>query len=620
MCGISGILSLNNQKISNEVIKKMNLAMAHRGPDNDSFFEDDNILLGHRRLSIIDLSVEANQPMTDNSGRYVIVYNGEIYNFKSLKNTLQNYNFKTNSDSEVLLAAFIEYKEKCVEYLDGMFAFAIWDKIEKSLFIARDRFGKKPLYYFLDNEKFIFASEIRSILSSGFVKRKISLKGLTDFLRYQTVHAPETIVENVKMLMPGHFMTIKSGKTEIKKYWSVDSVIMDKNIFDSYDTVKKNVNQLLYSSVEKRLISDVPFGAFLSGGIDSSIVVGMMSKISTQKVKTFSVTFAEEEFSEAKYARIISEKFNTEHTEIKLSPTDFLNLLPEALKAMDHPCGDGANTYVVSKVTKESGVTMALSGLGGDEIFAGYDVFKRLSKLNKYKILSKSPEFTKKLFSKTLKKIKPGIGSEKIAEVLKSRKWELENTYPVNRQLFLDDELYKILKIQNITENSNIEIIKNLNTEDFPLLSQVSFAEISTYMQNVLLRDADQMSMASSLEVRVPFLDYKLAEYVFNIPDKFKYPSTPKKLLVDSVGFLPDEVVNRPKMGFSFPWEQWIKNELFEFCKLKIEDLSKQDIFIKTEIINYWKRFLSGDKTVNWAKIWNLVTLQNYISTNNLEF
>lgn len=620
MCGISGIYHFQKTQNSAELVKKMNAAMAHRGPDNDGIFENDKIVLGHRRLSIIDLSKEANQPMSDNSERYTIVFNGEIYNFQSLKNQLPNYRFKTHSDSEVILALYMEYGSKCVDYLDGMFAFAVWDKSEQTLFLVRDRFGKKPLYYHFNGEHFIFASEIRALLASGLVSRKISKAAVIDFLRYQTVHAPNTLVEDIKMLMPGHTIMIKGAKIEFNKYWSVDKVKIDISRYTDLKNIQKNVKELLYASVEKRMLSDVPFGAFLSGGIDSSAVVGIMSQISNHKIRTFSVTFNEEKYSEARFARQIAQQFNTEHTEIKLTPDDFLTLLPEAMQAMDRPCGDGANTYVVSKVTKDKGVTMALSGLGGDEIFAGYDVFKRLTQSEKYKSLSKMPRFVKKGLANGLTRFKPGIGSRKIAEILKLNSWNLPDTYPVSRLIFMDFELNKLLKNNELTKNSNTMILSELDLDSFPFLSQISFAEISTYMQNVLLLDADQMSMASSLEIRVPFLDYQLAEYVFNVPDKFKYPTSPKKLLVDSLGFLPDEIVNRPKMGFSFPWEQWIRNELYEFCDSQIQELSKQAIFNSDEILAVWKRFLAHDKSVNWARIWLLVSLQHYISINKLEF
>jgi asparagine synthase (glutamine-hydrolysing) len=503
--------------------------------------------------------------------------------------------------------------------LDGMFAFAVWDKYEKTLFIARDRFGKKPLYYYMDSDNFIFASEIRAVLESGFVKRKIYRPGITDFLRYQTVHAPQTIVEGIMMLMPGHFLTIRENQLQIKEYWNFDSVKTGKSEFTDYTTIKKNINRLLYSAVEKRLVSDVPFGAFLSGGIDSSIIVGLMSKISNQKVRTFTVAFNEKKFNEAQYARMISEKFQTEHIEIRLTGGELLSELPQAMNAMDRPSGDGANSYMVSKATKQTGISMVLSGLGGDEIFAGYDVFKRLSLLKKYQFLSQIPPFAKTVFANTLKKLIHGIGSQKIAEII-HKNWNLTDLYPVTRQLFLDFELKRILQNQILYENTNTRILKQNNFEEFPFLSQISFAEIGTYMQNVLLRDTDQMSMANSLEVRTPFLDYQLAQYVFNVPDKFKYPYSPKKLLVDSVGFLPPEIVNRPKMGFSFPWNHWMRNELYEFCNKQVQDLSQQPIFDKNEISDYWKRFLKHDKSVNWAKIWAFVTLQYYISANRLEF
>jgi asparagine synthase (glutamine-hydrolysing) len=617
MCGICGILNYNKPPDQLSV-QKMTDAMAHRGPDNAGIFIDCPVVLGHRRLSIIDLSAEANQPMTDASGRYVIVYNGEIYNFKAIRAQLPEYPFKTNSDSEVILAAYATYKEKCLALLDGMFAFAIWDRQEKSLFIARDRFGKKPLYYFLSPDTFIFASEIRTLLTHPAVPRKISRSGIVDFLRYQTVHAPDTLLEEVKMLMPGHYLTIRDKQMVLKEYWNPTSKKTASSDYSDYETVKKEVRRLLYSAVEKRLVSDVPFGAFLSGGIDSSIITGIMSKVSNTKVKTFSVTFNEEAFSEAKYARQIAALFNTEHHEIRLTPEDFLADLPSALKAMDHPTGDGPNTYIVSKVTKQNGITMALSGLGGDELFAGYRVFKRFTKLESYKFLLKAPLFIKKTAAYALQKYKPGVASEKLKDILLSPDADLKSLYPVNRRVLSDAQLRAVLAQPELPLNSNTKILRELDLEGLPLLSQISVAEISTYMENVLLRDTDQMSMASSLEVRAPFLDHPLAEYVLRVPDRYKYPTSPKKLLVDAVGFLPPEIVNRPKMGFLLPWQQWIKQDLFAFCDEHIRFLADNPMFNKQGVLDLWSRFIKGDPTVNWATVWLFVILEHYIRENDL--
>ncbi len=618
MCGINGIVNYKNAELNKSAIQKMNDAIRHRGPDSSGTFLHKNTALGHRRLSIIDLSDAAAQPIEDNSGRFVLIYNGELYNFQSLKSQLGEYDFKTQTDSEVILAAYQKWGEDCLSYFDGMFAFAILDKTDNSLFIARDRLGIKPLYYYKSDDVFIFSSEIKALLASDFVPRKINHNAVHDYIRYQTVHAPATIIKDVSMLMPGHFITVKDKKNELKKYWSLNFT-KDFSGKD-YESLKKDVNDLVFSAVEKRMMSDVPLGAFLSGGIDSSIITAVMSKLSNQKINTFSVNFNEAEFSEGKYARIIADKFGTNHTEILLNPTDFLENLPTALKFTDHPSGDGANSFIVSKVTKEAGITVALSGLGGDEVFAGYDVFKQVSQAYQHKILSKMPFFLRKAGAKTLTTFKQDIRSKKMAELLQIQDFNLENLYPLSRLLYTENEVWDFLTSNTISPNRVHEITSDISVQRSHLLSAVSLAEMQTYMQNTLLRDTDQMSMASSLEVRVPFLDHKLVEYVYQISDNFKYPHSPKKLLIESLNILPDEVVNRPKMGFLLPWDSWLKNELFQFSDSRIKKLAARPFFNEGAILSRWDAFQKGDKSVSWARLWIFIVLEDYIQKFNLEF
>jgi asparagine synthase (glutamine-hydrolysing) len=465
-----------------------------------------------------------------------------------------------------------------------------------------------------------FSSEIRSLLSSELIPKKINENSLIDYLRYQTVHAPDTIVKGVKMLIPGHYIKAGNDKITIHNYWDLNKNINENSKGKSYTEICKDVNQLLTKSVERRLIADVPFGAFLSGGIDSSAIVGLMTKVSSEKVKTFSVTFDESEFSEAKYAQLIAKKFNTDHHEIKLKPSDFLEELPLALKAMDHPSGDGPNTYIVSKATKQAGITMALSGLGGDELFAGYDVFKRSLELNKKAWLNAFPGFIRGAGGTLLSAVKPGIASEKITQLLKQNKINFNSFYPIQRQVLMDDQILKIINNQQLPANRVSEIVSAIPSRKGFQLTTTSIAEISTYMQNVLLGDADQMSMALALEIRVPFIDYTLVEYVLGIPDKYKDPITPKKLLIDSLGdMLPSEIVNRPKMGFTFPWKQWMKNELKTFCEQKLISLSKRKLFNEKGVIQLWKSFLADDPRITWSRIWYLVVLENWLQENNIE-
>ena len=633
MCGINGIVGFENEQEAESLIAKMNKSLAHRGPDDEGTWVNNGIALGQRRLSIIDLSPAGHQPMPSYNGRYIIVFNGEIYNYRQLKFDLQRsesgttqaaYFFKTNTDTEVILAAYLRWGEKCLEYLNGMFAFAIWDTENRKLFIARDRLGIKPLYFYFKAGLFVFSSELRALLSGGIVPRKLNKNSLPDYLRYQTVHAPDTIIEGVNMLLPGHSMLLQNSQLTINCYWdliekSTDPKLEKKSKMD-YSEVCKNVNTLLTKAVERRLVADVPFGAFLSGGIDSSAIVGLMAKVATDKVKTFNVSFDEGEFSESQYAQLIARKFNTEHHEIKLSPADFLRQLPQAIAAIDHPTADGLNTYIVSQATRNAGITMALSGLGGDELFAGYAVFKRTLELNKKWWLNTAPQVVKNNAAAVLKLIKPGIAADKIAELLRAGSVNFKNSYPLSRQVLLDAQISALLNNPNLPVNRVSESLKRINTGNKKQISAVSIAEIQTYLQNVLLRDTDQMSMAHALEVRVPFLDFNLVEYVLALPDELKYPYTPKKLLTDALGeLLPPEISNRPKMGFTFPWEHWMKNELRSFCEQRVLSLSKRACFNEIAVNKLWKQFIKGDKHVNWSRVWMLVVLENWLIENNIE-
>lgn len=627
MCGIAGFTVLkDSSKNYRTVISSMVNALKHRGPDAQNTWSNETTYLGHARLSIIDLSEASNQPMHSSDSRYVIVYNGELYNYKDLKLELQRvaqgtgnlpYFFKTNSDTEVVMAAYQRWGVECLNKFNGMFAFALYDTLENTLFIARDRVGIKPLYYSYNDDRLVFASEIRSILNSDFVERKLNRDAINEYFLYQTVHAPNTIIEDVKMLMPGHYMVLKNGDLHLKKYWDLNNFTSSSNDFDYKQTCAKT-KELLFQAVERRLVADVPFGAFLSGGIDSSAVVGIMSRMSSKKVETFNVSFDESEFSEAKYAKKIAEKFETNHHEIKLSPEDFLKQLPESLDALDYPSGDGPNTYVVSKATKHAGITMALSGLGGDEVFAGYDVFKRMTEINKKSYLNILPSALRKIPASLMKAKNKSVAGDKIYEVLTQAKVNVSSAYPISRKVFSDSQLEGLLKLK-ASNNLNTLIKKIKETDKDHLLSYVSALEINTYMQNILLRDTDQMSMAVALEVRVPFLDYKLLEFVLSVKDEFKYPSTPKKLLIDSLGdLLPDEVVNRPKMGFTLPWKNWMKNELKSFCEENIKSLSKRDFVNEQAILNLWQQFMKDDLRVSWSRLWHLIVLESWLTKNNI--
>jgi asparagine synthase (glutamine-hydrolysing) len=367
----------------------------------------------------------------------------------------------------------------------------------------------------------------------------------------------------------------------------------------------------------------VPFGAFLSGGIDSSAVVGMMSEVQSG-IKTFNIAFEEEQFSEAIYARKIAEKFSTQHTEIVLKASELKDILPDALRFINHPSADGPNTFLVSKVTKESGVTMALSGLGGDELYAGYDIFNRALKLQKIKWLFSFPKGIRNLLGQVNYAIKPGIASKKIQYILSQNYLEPEYYYPYNRLALFDDDIKNLtgkekLPVNRVFEKLHTEIGLGSAGITLPLISKISLAELETYLQHILLRDTDQMSMAHALEVRVPFLDHELVEFVMGLPTEWKHPTTPKKFLTDSLGdLLPSEIVNRPKMGFTFPWEVWFKNDLKEFVQDNLHGIQQRGIIKFGAADDLWKRFLNNDPTVNWSRIWQLVVLENWLKNNNV--
>lgn len=621
MCGINGIVDFDVRNSFEKEVNLMNETIIHRGPDSGGMFHDEGVSLGHRRLSIIDVDDRSSQPMYSSDGRYVIVFNGEIYNFNEIKNQIKDYEFKTGSDTEVILAAFAKWKMNAIRMFNGMFAFAIWDKEEQSLYLYRDRMGIKPLYYFLKGGRLIFSSSVKAILSSGLVDRKMDRDALIDYLRFQTVHGTKTLIEGIQLLEPGHAIKFNADQFQKKEYWSLINDF--RSTSGSKEEIQAKVRESLSSAVEKRMVSDVPLGAFLSGGIDSSIVVALMAQASQDKINTFSVTFEEEEFSEAKYAKQIAEKYNTKHHEIVLKANDFKDKIPEALSFMDHPSADGLNTYVVSEATKKAGITVALSGLGGDELFAGYPVFKRIYDLKSKGWLMSFPPGFRKLGGSMLAGLKRTNAAYKVKEVLSQQYFDVEYIYQFNRQVFLDRELKSMvngtLPINSAFDLLNKSIGFGNNGYNLPPLSRVSVAELSTYLHSVLLRDSDQMSMAHSLEIRVPFLDHELVEMTLGIPDGHKYPKTQKQLLVNSFkDMLPEEIYNRDKMGFVLPYDQWMKNELKPFCEENLHYLKDIPHINFKEIELRWDKFLKGDPNYSWARMWGLITLGNWIHTNQV--
>jgi asparagine synthase (glutamine-hydrolysing) len=617
MCGITGILHFSSLPDASYRVREMTNAMTHRGPDAEGLYNDDCISLGHRRLSIIDLSDSANQPFKDDLGNYVLVFNGEIYNYLQIKRELSDYNFITTSDTEVLLAAFLKWGIDCVKKMDGMFAFALWDKPAETLWLARDRMGVKPLYFFLQETIFAFASETRSLLSSELISREIDHQSLFEYLSNQSTGYPNTIIKNIQELKAGTYLKITRSSTERVAYWNltdiepigpVDPVRVRKTVFDK-----------LQSAVSKRMISDVPMGAFLSGGIDSSAVVALMSLNSSAKINTFNLAFSEKEYDESGYAEIIARRYGTYHAKYLLRPEDFLAQVEGGLNAMDSPSADGINTYVLSGAIRDAGLKVALTGIGGDELFAGYPGFLQYYKLNKlYGSYQFSSPF-RKLAAQALTFSKSNK-LKRVASLLNVGHASIDEIYPIIRQILSPGYIQKFIHtdIHSSSLKSQLQQSKR-DIQNLGLFSQFSIAEYMGYTQHTLLKDADQMSMAVGLEIREPFFDHHLIEYVLSLPDSIKYPTYPKQLLVEALSpLLPDEIVHRKKQGFVLPWEKWMRKELFEFCNTQIINLAQRD-FIKGEaLLQYWKRFLKHDPSVRWMELWQFVVLGRWLERNHI--
>jgi asparagine synthase (glutamine-hydrolysing) len=612
MCGIVGIIGLNKE-VSFSKVHEMNKRIEHRGPDAEGFFIEDGIALGHRRLSIIDLSSGANQPLFDHNNRYVIIFNGEIYNYLEVKSEL-DYKWSSNSDTEVILAAYIKWGKACLDKLNGMFAFAIWDKLEQELFIARDRLGVKPLYYAFVNNVFVFASEIRSIFASEIVEPKIDHNNLSEYLRFLSIATPKTLVKDLFQLCPGQYLIFKDNNFSTLTYWS----LLDKpepNISNHQEVIKAcKIN--FVEAVKSRMVADVKVGAFLSGGIDSSAVVAVMAGLSKDPIETFSIVFNEKQYDESEYSQIVAKKYKTNHTAFLMKPDDLIHNLEPFFKSMDNPTVDGINTYMISQLVAKTGIKVVLTGIGGDELFAGYVSFERWKSFQKFSWAFKVPLF-KPLLS-AVNAVNKSRASLKLSDMFDATSVDIATFYANSRSVYFGNELKYLLDNPLIKNDSWIDLNQ---TKKFPVLSQYSIAELSHYTLDVLMKDTDQMSMAWALEVREPFFDYKFIEFALNIEDHIKFKKgSPKQLFVEAMGeLLPPEIVNRTKKGFTFPWNFWLRNELRPYCEEALESLSKRQIFKPEGITYLWNSFLNNKQAITWLHIWGLVVLEKWMSENHIK-
>lgn len=620
MCGIAGIIAPSKSLDTNLVLQSMLSTLAHRGPDSQGLetWQRGNwsVGLGHTRLAVIDLSPAGRQPMRARQCSTWITYNGEIYNFKQLRDTLNNKDehWQSQTDTEVILRGYNEWGPDVLNLLRGMFALAVWDADKRVLFIARDPFGLKPLYYYQNGATFIFASEIRSILETGLLQRQLCPESVVSYLLEGSAQAPLTLVNGIRSVLPGYCVAVELKEDELESRefsYSVD-LFSPAPLFSDcgdYREATVRLRELLEESVRLHLVSDVPLGFFLSGGIDSSALVGLMSRVSDERPKTFSIVFGESEFSEVTYSRLVAKRYRTDHHEIYLSEEELQNTLPHALKAMDHPTIDGINTYVISKAVKAAGVTVALSGLGGDELFAGYPSFRRALRLRQ---LRRIPSY--------LRRVAAALGKHVFHHSVRQWKaWELLRSdgnplsaYLISRQLFSLSEIGTLLGLNNDQSWSPEAAYENYGD----VVNAVSVCELRGYMANTLLRDTDVMSMAHALEVRVPFVDSVIVPYVLGLPGKWKVNDRrPKPLLLDALGdLLPQEIWQRPKMGFTLPFERWTQSLLASDIEehLGCESGLKRLGFDPRAVHQVWESFRQNPKGIGWSRPWSLYVLAKW--------
>ncbi len=618
MCGIAGFTRFHHPEGNESALHAMGQAIFHRGPDAGGVYLDDQVGLCHRRLSILDLSEAGNQPMFSDDERYVIVFNGEIYNFLELREALESagHTFRSHTDTEVILKLYAEHGEECLSMLNGMFAFALWDKQAQSLFIARDRLGKKPLYYYQTENRFAFASEIKAILALEDIDKTLDNQAIHDYFAYQYVPDPKSIFARIRKLPPAHYMTISADKIQIQRYWSLSFANIRQQ---SEEQNTADLKALLEDVTKKRMISDVPLGAFLSGGVDSSGVVAMMSQASDKPVKTCTIGFDDEAFNESEFAREIAQLYKTEHHEFTVHQ-NVADRLEQIVGYFDEPFADPSlvPTYFVSELARKA-VTVAVAGDGGDEMFAGYEKYTTDDIENKLR--ARFPlTLREKLFPKlagVAGKL-PGTLGKKAKSLLTS----LSQTpgmgfYITNSQMtdeewqnLVTPELQSKLGSYHPSENT-LRFYNECDGDDH--LSKILYTDINTYLCGGILVKVDRMSMANSLEVRAPLLDYQVAEFAASLPGDQKYKQGTKKYLLKRVfePFIPDALLHRKKMGFSVPLDAWFRGELKQLAErcLLAPNKGLHAVFKASAIEKLWKQHQAASHN-HGAILWSMLIFQ----------
>jgi asparagine synthase (glutamine-hydrolysing) len=618
MCGISGFYCLDKVFSKDDLIK-MTDAMSHRGPDASGYYYEGFIGLGHRRLSIIDVSSKSNQPMQSHCGRYVIVFNGEIYNFQEIKKNILSekpMEFNTTSDTEVILEAFILWGPQFVQRMNGMFAIAIFDKESRELYLFRDRIGIKPIYYYSDGSIFAFSSELKGLIAVELIRDSLKLNqaAINEFLHLGYIPEPHSVFTNISKFPSGHYAVINSSGHTLEKFWSSEDKLAEKLKMDEAEALCK-LKDLLISSVRYRLICDVPFGTFLSGGIDSSLVTAIAQSVTDSPINTFSIGFRDSKHDESGYARSVAEFLGTNHHEFTVSEKDAIELIPDLINVFDEPFADSSAipTMLVSKLARQH-VTMTLSGDGGDELFMGYGAYKWAKRLNSSIVKAGHPLLYSGL-SLLGNKYKRG------AQLFDYQNYGniKSHIFSQEQYLFKRNEVSKLLNPENYREISLDEhfINSNLSAAEAQALFDLKY-----YLKDDLLVKVDRSSMRYSLETRVPLLDYRIVEFVLNLPEEFKLKGNVQKYLLKKVlyEYVPESYFKRPKWGFSIPLQKWLRGDL----KYLIDDYLSDDKIVKSGILNMEMvselkyRFFNKNEDYLYNRLWLLIVLQRFLEKNNL--
>lgn len=628
MCRVVGIVDFEKslrEDLKHKVIS-MRDSLAHGGPHGAGVYinEDKYVALGHRRLSIIDASPNGHQPMSNRDKTIWVVCNGEIYNFLELREQLiqKGYQFYSRTDTEVLVHGYEEWGiEGLLFRLQGMFAFAIYDfrkgPSSLCLILARDRFGIKPLYYYQDNQKLVFASEVKAITKSGLVPNETNIEAVARFLQLGSVPVPLTTVKNVFSLPGGHYMILDDKGSCIKQYWNISDHMNHSNV-TSFDEAIISTRQLLMESVRLHVTNDMPLGVFLSGGIDSSGLVALSNKFRDDPLTTLSIVFEEEEYNETQYARLVAKQYKTNHHEILIKGKDFFDELPYIFSAMDQPTIDGINTYFVSKAAKEIGLNVVLSGIGGDELFLGYGHFRKAKYLQSaMKFFRLLPKWIRRSSINNIAYYGSKVVRKNLEKLTYLEDPRAENAYLLFRGLLMPQTIQNLLGISEKEFKSFGPICNLFNgSMSMPLLESLNCFDFKHYLQNQILKDTDFMSMAHSVEVRVPYLEHRLVEHVVSFPQNIKLHGDINKPLLVRVleNELPKEILTRSKRCFDFPVEEWIRKNSNDLQAVNLE----HGILNRKAKENIWKGFKDGH--IHWSRIWAILVLEKFLLNERESF